>query len=230
MSTSDAIELHSKVADEFDSMYQHSSLFKERYGLWTRTIEKYSDPKYRVLDIGCGSGVFSLYLAKKNGEVVGIDGSREMIKICETKKRQAGLKNVEFVEADINNIKKLSIEKADLIICSSVLEYLDDIDKTLGDISSLLKDCGVFIVSVPNRMSIYRRLEPLSFKITGYPEYFACVKSVVTQNEMSEKIEKQGFDLLESAYYAATPILSMLFRPVGLAKYSENLILFVARK
>ncbi|NTV47801.1 MAG: methyltransferase domain-containing protein, partial [Chlorobiales bacterium] len=139
-------------------------------------------------------------------------------------------KNVEFIEADINNLEKLSLKKADLIICSSVLEYLNDIDKTLGDISSLLKDCGVFIVSVPNRMSLYRRLEPLAFKITGYPEYYAYVKNVVAQNEMSEKMKKQGFELLESAYYAATPILSTLFRPIGLAKYSENLILFVARK
>ncbi|NTW50688.1 MAG: class I SAM-dependent methyltransferase, partial [Chlorobiales bacterium] len=143
MSANTAVEWHSKVADEFDSMYQHSSLFKERYGIWTKTIEKYSDPKYRVFDIGCGSGVFSLYLAKMNGEVVGIDGSRDMINICETKKSQMGLKNVEFIEADINNLEKLSLKKADLIICSSVLEYLNDIDKTLGDISSLLKDCGV---------------------------------------------------------------------------------------
>ncbi|WP_132029753.1 class I SAM-dependent methyltransferase, partial [Keratinibaculum paraultunense] len=39
----------------------------------------------KVLDVGCGTGNFSIKLAKMGCEVVGIDVSKEMLKVAEEK-------------------------------------------------------------------------------------------------------------------------------------------------
>lgn len=39
----------------------------------------------RVLDAGCGGGFYSIWLSEQGAEVLGIDGSRKMIKIAKAK-------------------------------------------------------------------------------------------------------------------------------------------------
>ncbi|HEX3048424.1 MAG TPA: class I SAM-dependent methyltransferase [Bacillota bacterium] len=230
MKASNAIEWFSENAVAFDSQYQDDPNFKERYEIWTKTINKYSDSNYQVLDIGCGSGIFSFYSAQVNGAVVGVDGSDEMLTLCEKEKTRRNCKNIRFLKADIRFLETAAMGKADLIICSSVLEYMEDLDASLKMIASLLKKNGVLIASLPNRSSFYRKLEPLLFKISGRFKYYEYVKQVLTLKTIAVKMKEFGFDLLESRYYAQTPLLSRVFRQVGLPKYSDNLILFVARQ
>ncbi|MGE5582542.1 MAG: class I SAM-dependent methyltransferase [Bacillota bacterium] len=230
MKASNAVEWFSQHAEEFDSRYQDNKIFRERYEIWTKTISKFSDPSYKVLDIGCGSGVFSFFSAGLNSEVIGIDGSDEMINLCERRKAKLNIKNVSFLKADIYSLEKGPVGKVDLIICSSVLEYLDDLDASLKIIAALLKKNGVLIASLPNKSSIYRKMEPFLFKILGRPRYYKYVKNVLTLNKISLKVKESGFSLLESMYYAETPPVSKVFRNIGLARYSDNLILFAARQ
>lgn len=61
-------------------------------------------PTMRVLDIGCGSGVFSIALAKHVQSVVGVDFSPAMIAAARNKARECGAKNVRFVETDFRTI------------------------------------------------------------------------------------------------------------------------------
>jgi len=63
----------------------------------------------------------------------------------------------------------------------------------------------------------------------GFPRYYKHVKNVVTLDTISRKLKDCGLEMLESAYFAKTPLLSSILRKIGLSKYSDNLILFVAR-
>lgn len=53
-------------------------------------------PALRTLDVGCGSGIFSLALAPRVGEAVGVDISPEMIRYAQEKKQTLGQTNVHF--------------------------------------------------------------------------------------------------------------------------------------
>lgn len=83
-----AIDWHTDIDRNFDQKYTTSKNFRERYFIWTDIIDKYSNDKFLVLDIGCGSGVFSFYSAEKNKEVIGIDASKEMLRICRNRWRR----------------------------------------------------------------------------------------------------------------------------------------------
>ena len=55
----------------------------------------------RVLDLGCGPGLYTLYMADSADEVVGIDHQQWRIAKAEATRRKLGYRNVSFEVADI---------------------------------------------------------------------------------------------------------------------------------
>ena len=229
MKTENAVEWHSQNAASFDNKYSHSRDFIERFEVWTQVIDRYSDPQYRVLDVGCGSGVFSFYAAERNASVVGVDGSREMIELCDRKKNSLA-SNLTFISADMSSLSSVVRTKANLILCSSVLEYLDNLDSSLRAIVSMLDINGVVVFSMPNRASVFRAVEPVLYRLTGRPRYYRYVKNTFTVSELSKKLTAYGLDIRETAYFARTPILSSLCHRFGAQRFSDNLFIMVAQK
>lgn len=224
------IQWHSDAATEFDNKYKTSNAFIERYILWEALIKKYCNKNSVVADIGCGSGVLSIVAAKHSKYVFGFDASKEMLEICENKKIEAGLKNVDFIEKRIENIDRAQYHPVNLVLCSSVLEYVDNFWSVFDSISNLLDIGGILIFSVPNKKSIYRNLEKLSFSITGRPKYFAFVNNLFNKESLSNEITDRGFRLVEFGFYAKTRFLSKITQLFSTPQYSENLFYLVCKK
>ena len=55
---------------------------------------------HRTLDIGCGSGVYSMALAPFVGEAVGVDISPNMIDYAVKRSKERGLDNTSFLHMD----------------------------------------------------------------------------------------------------------------------------------
>ena len=224
-----AIDWHTGIARNFDQKYTTSKNFRERYSIWTDIIDKYSNDKFLVLDIGCGSGVFSFYSAEKNKEVIGVDASEKMLQICFEKLDELATKNVKFINGNIESLSQHVDHKADMVICSSVLEYIDDLDASIELIKQSMNVDGVFLLSMPNKQSLYRKLEALSYKLFGRPKYYKYVKNVCTLDEMTIKLKRFGFSTMEYKYYGETTFLSAIFRKLKLPQYYHELYVSVAR-
>ena len=230
MKVKNAVTWHSSIATEFDKKYEDKPNFIERYTVWKYYIDKYSDSGNCVLDVGCGSGVFSFYLAKKNRKVIAMDASDEMLEICKAKKKRHASKNVEILKCDINRLCDFVSIRSSLIVCSSVLEYLEDMQSVIDSFSLLLEKGGILLFSIPNKSSIYRKMESVAYRITGYPKYYRYVKNVCTLAEVSDLLKKHGYIPMEHEYFGSTPLLSKIFSKFGLSKYSDNLLLIAAQK
>jgi ubiquinone/menaquinone biosynthesis C-methylase UbiE len=228
--TRDPIMWHSETADEFAASYSKSSDKKERYQVWTKLIRQYSHEESDVIDLGCGNGIFSFYAAMLNRNVYGVDGSDKMISLCEAEKARQNIQNISFINSRIETLPRLLNVKADLIICSSLLEYLEDLSRSLEIVLDLLKRGGFVLISLPNKSSLYRKLEPFLFRFTGRPRYYACVKNVMTVEAMVEQLRNYGIKPLGYHFYGKTALLSLLFRKIGFARYSDNLIVFIGEK
>jgi len=61
-------------------------------------------PGDRVLDLYCGIGNFSLPLARRAGEVLGVEGDAALVRAAEANARHNGLGNVTFRQADLDAI------------------------------------------------------------------------------------------------------------------------------
>ncbi|MBE8233070.1 MAG: methyltransferase domain-containing protein, partial [Endozoicomonadaceae bacterium] len=153
----------------------------------------------------------------------------EMLNICAEKMKSTDKKNISFINCNIDLLEDNIDKKADVIVCSSVLEYLDNLDESLTMIMKSMNNNGVFIFSMPNKQSFYRRIEPVSFSLVGFPKYYKHVRNICTPTEMRERLERIGFSIVESEYYAKTPFLSKIFRKIGMPYYADNLFIMVAK-
>lgn len=57
-----------------------------------------------LLDTACGTGVFAIFAAKKIKAVKGVDISENMIEIAKKQAKKSGLKNIEFICGDVENL------------------------------------------------------------------------------------------------------------------------------
>ena len=85
-------------------------------------------PGHRVLDIGCGWGIFDRFMAKRYGvSVVGVDADPAMIAIATTKAHRTGLV-VSFVEGVAENLP-YPAGQFDRVVSSIFFHHLSPADK-----------------------------------------------------------------------------------------------------
>ncbi len=101
-------------------IFEH--IYKKPGVLWTRTeppqelvklIESRKINPCKTIDIGCGEGFYSIYLASKGFDVTGIDLSEKAIKYAKTNAANRGV-NVHFLSMDIADLAQLD-EKFDFV-------------------------------------------------------------------------------------------------------------------
>lgn len=226
----DAVGWHSSIATDFDERYAKSPSFRERFAIWSGLITTYGGPSIDVLDAGCGSGVLSMQAAQRCRSVVAFDASAPMLRLARDKFQRAGLTNVTVQEATLPQLQFLGDRRFQLVMSSSVLEYMDNMWLTLDALAQRVEPGGVLLVSFPNGTSLYRKCEALSYRVTGRPKYFAHVKHVPAARTIIKGLKARGFSVEECLYYAPAPLLSTLARRFGLEGYSDNLYVVAARR
>ena len=228
--TKNAIDFHSETAVEFDGKYSQSLQFRERFKVWTNLFEQYIKPEMSVLDAGCGSGVFSIYLAQKKCKVVGIDGSEKMIELCNQNVIGKDL-SVSFNQEELPLKHLQNYAQKEVVLCSSVLEYIVDYEEVIEQFATILKPKGILIVSMPNKDSWYRKVEKYIFKITKRPFYYAYIQHLISEKAFSELLKEHGFQLQKLVYYPKTNWFSKITKRIGLhEKYTNTMFVGVYQK
>lgn len=100
----------------------------------------------KILDVGCGNGVISRHLGKLGFNVLGIDVSDQTIA------RARELNTLPNVFFEVISAEQLVAQgdTFDAIICSEVLEHLQNPSSLLKVLYQSLKPDGILIVTVPN--------------------------------------------------------------------------------
>ncbi len=104
-------------------------------------------PGMKVLDIGCGSGVMTTWLAKQvgpKGTVTAIDNSEEQLALTVRRLKKENISNVKTKVLSAYDIAQLN-EKFDLIYCRFVLHHLHSPRKTLKLFFENLNVQGIYI-------------------------------------------------------------------------------------
>ena len=220
----------SSRAGSFKGNYSSSDDFKQRYEVWTRFLDKYAPGANFAYDIGCGPGLFSFYLAEKGIRVEGWDGSDGMIELCEEEKTKKSDKITKFRKLYIPVSVTPDMERADLLISSSVIEYVPYSDGVAKMFNHLLKPGGTLLVSFPNKSSWYRSFEKLAFRISGKPSYYKFVHHLWTTDDAKKIFELNGFEFIEHEFYANRSLFSKLADMLGGKKVSSNLVIMAFRR
>jgi 2-polyprenyl-6-hydroxyphenyl methylase/3-demethylubiquinone-9 3-methyltransferase len=193
-------------------------------------LDRHAVGAQSAIDLGCGSGVFTFYLADKGLRVVGIDAADRMIELCREEGRKRALQTVQFIKSELPKLPNVELEKADLIISSSVLEYVGNLHETFSVIRNLLASNGTLIVSFPNSCSIHRWNVRLMFAIFRRPKYYRYVKNVLSRESLARMLEEHGLRIQEVKYYAHRSMLLKVCKMLRFPeKYTENLFVAVVK-
>ncbi|GBF40379.1 SAM-dependent methyltransferase [Leptospira johnsonii] len=101
-----------------------------------------------VLDLGCGWGSLSLYIAEKypKCKVTGVSNSKSQKKFIDSEAKKRGLKNLNIITSDMN-VFKTSL-KYDRIISIEMLEHMKNYEALFEKLASFLKPKGKFFVHI----------------------------------------------------------------------------------
>jgi len=108
----------------------------------------------KILDVGCGSGELALGLAKRGNHVFGIDISSKMLELCRQLLEKNNLSHRAFFQTMEAGSLVFPDECFDIIICSGVVQYIDDEDTFFNEIRRILMPDGFLILTVPNLLNI----------------------------------------------------------------------------
>lgn len=102
----------------------------------------------RLLDFGCGSGIFVEELAATGFDAHGVDISAEAVRFGELQ----GIKNLGVIDSHKIGFPDKTF---DVVLSLDVLEHLEDTSWALQEIERVLKPGGIFVVMVPAYMFLW---------------------------------------------------------------------------
>jgi len=128
---------------------------RRSHNLIKNAILGYFNPKTKILDVGCASGIVAQLLKTKDN-VDGIENNPRLAKIA-----QRFCRHVYKIDLNHLNPKLFRNRKYDIIVCADVIEHLEDDRSILLKLIHLLRPNGVMIFSFPNVAQLPIRLRLL---------------------------------------------------------------------
>ncbi len=160
-----------------------------------RVLPMVSGNPGKILDAGCGRGVFSYRLAGRfpDAAVVGVDVDEEQLSTNRRIARRCGLGNLSFEKMDV--AKLAYADEFDLVLSVDNLEHIEDDRMALRHMAGALKKGGVMVLHVPGRERrwLFFRFRE-NFKVPGHfrPGY--------ALEEIRQKVQSEGLEVVLAQY------------------------------
>ncbi len=141
----------------------------------------------KVLDFGCGTGIYAKLLTQKGASVKGFDISPAMIKIAKEENPNLDLKVGSGYDIPFK-------EKFDIVLASLVFHYFKNWDKMFKEIKGILKKGGILVFSTNN--PVYDSRERISIKnkeVSVFGDYFHEGKAYISWKDDDGKEMKMTF-------------------------------------
>ncbi|MCL5772756.1 MAG: arsenite methyltransferase, partial [Firmicutes bacterium] len=143
-----------------------------------------------IVDLGSGPGLdcfLAAGKAGKNGKVIGIDMTPDMIERARENAKKGRIENVEF---RLGDIEKIPVEDntADAIISNCVINLAPDKRKVFGEAFRVLKPGGRIMVS-----DMVSLKELPGFIKDSIDAYIGCLGGAMIKDEYLDAIKSAGF-------------------------------------
>ena len=169
--------------------------------------ENYVEKDDTLLDIGMGTGTFTVLCAKKGAKVTGIDYSEKMLEVAKKKIELEGLtESLQIIKMPVIELdEKFSDKSFDKIttILSFSEFYRDEQDFCLQQLNRILKDDGEFIlVDEVKPKKVWKKIVYFFIRIPlVIITYFKSQLTTKSLKNIEERLESYKFSLIEEKYY-----------------------------
>jgi len=181
------------VQEHFDT---HAANYDGRWKLYLENTQQevlqyvHLKPGEQLLDVGCGTGLLLKRLAKRypNCELFGVELTPNMFSIAQQRLKDSAVK-LFFGEAERLPFLK---ERFDVVVCSSVLHYVDDPQAALQEMFRVLKSHGHLVLLDWNRDTLAAKLREHFY----FRQFFKSHVKTYTLLELKDMLQKAGFSIV----------------------------------
>lgn len=183
--------------------------FRKRASVILRDAISNLHPDSKILDAGCGYGLYSLSLESigfRNIDAVDVDEGRiaTLHKMFDEKPGLSG-----HINLHVGSLTKLPFadNSYDAIICSEVIEHIADHDSAVSELGRVLKPGGTLLLSVPTNSDFNRRTyRRFDHQRPGY-----------TREMLSQMLRPHDIHIEKAKYYEHAPgrVIFNIFNSIG---------------
>jgi len=113
-----------------------------------------------VLDLACGDGTLSRWLALHGAHVTGVDRSPGAIEAAR-KQEQRDPHGISYLTADAEDLYMIDDSSFEDVVCNLSLGRMENLSAVIGEVARVIRLGGRFVFSVPH---------PCFVQLTGTPE------------------------------------------------------------
>jgi ubiquinone/menaquinone biosynthesis C-methylase UbiE len=175
----------------------------ENYDELLSAIIDYLPRTGKILDAGCGPGLYAKKLQKINDNILCLDLTNGL-----------GKNEVPFCLGSITHLP-LKSNSIDFIYCLTVLQYIEDDVDAINEFYRILKPQGKLLLTVPTRGSPFRFIREMEIYFGVYPWQSSWNIRPYTyySRKMIGRLTENTFDIIEIRGYLYNffPRLSVFF-------------------
>lgn len=160
-----AVDHFEAQAGAYEAHAEGRPEFEERFALWSDAIDRLrpsGGAAAIAIDLGCGPGHLTAALTARGFRTISIDGSEAMLARTRERLQAQGVRDADL-RRDLLPLPDALVDelagRAQLVVMSSVIEYIEHDDDVLRQCARLLAPGGHLLASFPNRRSVYWRAQ-----------------------------------------------------------------------
>jgi 2-polyprenyl-6-hydroxyphenyl methylase / 3-demethylubiquinone-9 3-methyltransferase len=153
----------------------------------------------RTLDVGCGGGILAEALAAHGAVVTGIDPSEKSLAAARAHAQRSGL-TIDYRSGTAEDLGSAGLAGTfDLVFAVDVLEHVDDLERTLAGVASVLAPGGGLGFLTHNRTiaAFLALIWDEEYVQHTMPEGFHDFRRFITPAELSARLARNGMVVQE---------------------------------
>ena len=169
------------------------------------TLEALKDVS--ILDIGCGGGLVCESLNRLGAKVTGIDSSENAISAAKAHASSHDL-DIQYHAATSTQLIETQDTQYDVVTALELIEHVVSPENLIKDMHALCKPGGLVMLSTLNRnpASFALGIIAAEYILRWVPRGTHDWRQFIKPSELSQMLEKQGFELVDTTGLTFDPI------------------------
>lgn len=161
----------------------------------------------RVLDVGCGGGIFSEGMSKAGAAVTGIDMAEASLSVAELHALESGL-DITYRKVSVEAFADDAAESFDVVTCMEMLEHVPDPASVVQSCAALCKPGGLVFFSTLNRnpKAWLLAIAGAEYMLKLLPKGTHEFKRFLRPSELSGFARQGGLDTLDLTGMSYNPL------------------------